>query len=142
MSTHVDQSTINTATVDDAPYTSKLLRHDTELKRISTLLTIMRAVLPYASDRTSLLSLIKSTGALHSVALKELEDLLKRAELLIQYEYEQPGRIFESNSTREEVEEGLVALAIITNKLVLKGDELEAVRVRLLQSWAAEAPTA
>lgn len=138
MSTNVEQPTTNAAaTVDDAPYTSSLLRYDTQLKQISTLLSTMRDVLPYvtAHQRFQLKALIQATESFHATASKELEDLLKRAKLLIQYKHDKPARVFKNNVTRDDVEESLVALGRLINKLALKGDELEAFRMRLLRRW-------
>ena len=140
MSSNVARPAPNVATADDAPYTSSLLRYDTQLKQTLTLLSILRDVIPFvtANQRFQLNALIQATESLHATAWKELEDLLKRAELLIQYEYDRPGRVLETNSSRDQLEEGLVALGRLLNMIVLKGDELEAMRVRLLQLWGVE----
>ncbi|KAJ4331608.1 hypothetical protein N0V87_009006 [Didymella glomerata] len=139
MSSNVARPAPNVATADDAPYTSSLLRYDTQLKQTLTLLSILCDVIPFitANQRFQLNALIQATESLHATAWKELEDL-KRAELLIQYEYDKPGRVFETKSSRDQLEEGLVALGRLLNMIVLKGDELEAMRVRLLQLWGVE----
>ncbi|KAF1923874.1 uncharacterized protein M421DRAFT_303721 [Didymella exigua CBS 183.55] len=125
----------------DTPYTSSLLRYDTQLKETSALVATLRAVISYVttSERASLQSLIQSTKSLNTDVAKELEDLLECAEMLVQYEYEKPGRIFETIMTCEEVGQGLVTLGRMISKLILKADELEAVRARLLQLWGTEA---
>ena len=122
MSTNVVETKTNAVTVDDAPYTSSLLRYDTQLKQTLTLLGNMRDVLPYvtANHRFQLNTLIQATESLHATASKELEDLLKRVEMLIQYEHDKPGRVFETKSSRDMLEEGLVALGRVINKLVFK----------------------
>lgn len=137
MSTNLAQPATNAASIDDTPYTSSLLRYDTQLKQTSTLLSTMRDVVPYVTviQRFQLNALIQVTDSLHATASKELEDLLKRAELFIQYEFDKPGRIFDTESSRDKLEEGFAALSRLIDKLVLKVDKLEAMRVQLLQLW-------
>lgn len=143
---HTDQTNVPSsqpnADVVDTPYTSSLLRYDTQLKRTHRLLRIMGIVLSYvtASESVSLQSLIQSTETLHIDISKELEDLLSRAEIVIRCEHARPGRILDSSFTREGVERGLIALARSLQKLALKEDELEALRVRLVQLWSLATP--
>lgn len=141
MSTHINQPAISSVIIDNAPYTSRLLRYDAHIKRVMSLLTTMRAVLFYltASERFQLNALIQASESLHTAASKELESLLNHAELLIQYEYVKPSRILKSNVVRDEVELGFIVLGAMIDKLVRNGVELEAMRVRLLQLWDEEA---
>lgn len=128
-------STVETTDAIDTPYTSRLLHFDSQLMQTSALLVTMRAFLPYltAAESASLDLIIRSTESLHADTSQEFKDLLRSAEILIQYEYNRPGRIFEPNAIREEVEQALADLDREVSKMQVKADEMEAVTLKLLQ---------
>lgn len=137
MSADVVHSTSNAATVDEELSSSRLLRYNNLLGQTSTLPSATHDVLPYVVvNQCEQFTLSPKPPSCPIEPHRESQNhILEHTELSFQYDSNKQGRILETDCFRHMLQEGLAASDSLISKLLLKGDKLKSLRVRLMQRW-------